>query len=419
MRVYTATKDEFLSQAVDNIIADEILSAFEQIFGHGTAMSEIKSWQNSMQFMKNILEDPEIPDDAGVAVEYTLPLTRKRVDFILTGADALGTETAVMVELKQWSEATLTDKDGIVTTYVGQHEGEHLHPSYQAWSYAATLQNFSQIVEDDNILLKPCAYLHNYDQDDVITNDFYSEYLRLAPAFLKRDAFKLREFIKQYVKHGDKKDLLYRIDHGKIRPSKVLADSMVAMLKGNKEFIMIDDQKIVYEAALKLARDSDEENKNVLIVQGGPGTGKSVVAINLLVAILKDQLNSQYVTRNAAPPPSMKLCSPNHSANRILVIFFTGSGVPCTETPTNTFDALIVDEASTCASMKNQGLYQNKGENQIKEIIAAAQCSIFFLDEDQRVTLKDIGEADEIKRYWAKSEGARVHELALTSRVSL
>jgi DUF2075 family protein len=394
------------------MIGEEILNAFEQVVGHSTGIAERRSWENSMIYMKNVLEDPEIPDDAGVAIEYTLPLTRKRVDFILTGMSPENKETAVLIELKQWSEATLTDKDGIVLTYVGRKEGEHTHPSYQVWSYAATLQNFSQTVEDDNIQLLPCAYLHNYEQDDVMTNDFYAEYLKLAPIFLKRDMFKLREFIKQYVKYGDSMNTLYRIDHGNIRPSKVLADSMAAMLKGNKEFVMIDDQKIVYETALKLARDSDEENKNVFIVKGGPGTGKSVVAINLLVELINDQKNTQYVSRNSAPRSVYEALLTKSFRKSHISNLFSGSG-SFTESKPNTFDALIIDEAHRLN--EKSGMFSHLGENQIKELISAAKLTIFFLDEDQKVTLKDIGDADEITK-WALSEGAKVSTLELTSQ---
>ena len=412
MRVYTADKTKFMYHVANNMIGDEILSAFEQIVGHSTGISERRSWENSMMYMEQILRDPEIPDDAGVAIEYTLPLTRKRVDFILTGIDESGSETAVLVELKQWSEASLTDKDGVVITYVGGREGEHLHPSYQAWSYAATLESFSQTVEEDDIQLKPCAYLHNYDQEDVITNDFYAEYLKLAPAFLKRDKQNLQSFIKRYVKHGDSKNMLYRIDHGKIRPSKVLADSMASMLKGNREFVMIDDQKIVYETTLKLARDSDEENKNVLVVKGGPGTGKSVVAINLLVELTKDQRVTQYVTRNSAPRAVYEALLTKSFRKSHISNMFSGSG-SYTEAKPNTFDALIVDEAHRLN--EKSGMFSHLGENQVKELISAAKFTVFFLDEDQRVTLKDIGNADEIKR-WANHEHAKVTELELTSQ---
>ncbi len=142
---------------------------------------------------------------------------------------------------------------------------------------------------------------YRYEQDDVITNNFYSDYIQKAPIFLKNDAQKLREFIKANVKYGDKNQIMYRIDHGKIKPSKNLADNLVSMLKGNEEFMMIDDQKVVYETAIKLAEKSSAKKKNVLIVEGGPGTGKSVVAINLLVELTKRELVAQYVTRNSAP----------------------------------------------------------------------------------------------------------------------
>jgi uncharacterized protein len=412
MRVYTSSKAQFIEQVADNAIRDDITDAFRLVFGYVPGVSEQLSWERSMQYMKNILEDPDIPNDAGVAIEYTLPLTRKRVDFILTGSDGDNKELAILIELKQWSEATLTKKDGIVVTYVGGREDEHPHPSYQAWSYSATLQSFSQVVEDDDIQLKPCAYLHNYDQQDVITNEFYDEYLRLAPVFMKRDAVKLRNFIKQYVKRGDSKNIMYRIDHGKIRPSKVLADSMASMLKGNKEFIMIDDQKIVYETALKLSREADEENKNVLIVSGGPGTGKSVVAINLLVELTKEQQVTQYVTRNSAPRTVYEALLTKSFRKSHISNLFSGSG-SFTDAKPNTFDTLIVDEAHRLN--EKSGMFSHLGENQVKELISTAKCTVFFIDEDQRVTLKDIGTVEEIKR-WAKEEDASVAELELTSQ---
>jgi len=412
MRVYTADKAKFLYHVNENIIGEEILQNVQTILGITPAINERRSWDNSMMFMKNVLDDPEIPDNAGVAIEYTLPLTRKRVDFILTGADNKGRESAIMVELKQWSEATLTDKDGIVVTYVGGKEGEHMHPSYQAYSYAAILENFSQTVEDDNIQLKPCAYLHNYSQDEVMTNDFYAEYLKLAPVFLKRDRQKLADFIKQFVKYGDTKNTMWKIDNGKIRPSKALADNLASMLKGNKEFIMIDDQKIVYETALKLARESDEENKNVLIVKGGPGTGKSVVAINLLVELLKDQRVTQYVTRNSAPRTVYEALLTQSFRKSYISNLFSGSG-SYTETEANSFDALIVDEAHRLN--EKSGMFSNLGENQIKELISSSKFTVFFLDEDQRVTLKDIGSTDEITR-WAKDENAIITELEVSSQ---
>lgn len=412
MIVYSASKSKFCNDVLANEIEKKILSSFVREMGHSTGKSEIASWRNSMLYMKNIVEDPEIPDDVGIAIEYKIPQTSKRIDFIMTGTDANDKDMAVLVELKQWSEAELTDKDAIVSTFVGGGKREVSHPSYQVWSYAALLEDFNSTVQEDSIGLKPCAYLHNYEPDEVMTNKFYDEYLQKAPVFLKPDALKLREFIKQFVKYGDKRDILYRIENGKIRPSKSLADNLSSMLQGNKEFVLIDEQKLVYETALKLANESSDENKNVLIVEGGPGTGKSVVAINLLVELTNQQQVTQYVTKNSAPRQVYEAMLTGKLSKSRISNLFSGSG-SFHNLGANTFDTLVIDEAHRLNA--RSGLFNHLGENQVKELINASKFSIFFIDENQRVTLKDIGEKAEIRR-WAEVLGATVHEIELASQ---
>ena len=135
--------------------------------------------------MDRVLTDNDIPSDAGVAIEYHIPQSSKRIDFILTGTDEQDRESAILIELKQWQHAALTAKDAIVSTRFQHGETETPHPSYQAWSYKRLLEDFNQTVQEEKIQLYPCAYLHNYEQDDVITNEFYSEYIQKAPLFLK------------------------------------------------------------------------------------------------------------------------------------------------------------------------------------------------------------------------------------------
>jgi DUF2075 family protein len=412
MIVYQSTKQEFLDNIISNNIENIILENFQKKLGRTTNKNEIASWKNSMMYMNNILVDPAIPADSGIAIEYQLPQTSKRIDFIITGKNDSDVEHAVLIELKQWSEATMTNMDGVVVTYTGHAEREVSHPSYQVWSYATLLQSFNETVEEDKIELVPCAYLHNYEQDNVLTNDFYRYYIDKAPLFLKSDALKLREFIKQYIKHGDKTDLMYRIDNGRIRPSKGLADRLSSLLKGNPDFTLIDEQKVVYETALTLGKKSSDTDKNVLIVQGGPGTGKSVVAINLLVALTRQGLVSHYVTKNSAPRDVFASKLTGSYRKSEISNMFMGSGV-FTNSEQSQFDVLIVDEAHRLN--EKSGIFKNLGENQVKEIIHASKCSIFFIDEDQRVTFSDIGESGEIKR-WAEKLGATVHTMELNSQ---
>lgn len=400
MIVYEATKQLFVEDVVQDRIEENIDRKFYEKMGYHTSKSERNAWNNSMQYMMKVLIDNNIPGNVGIAIEFKIPNTSKRVDFIITGKDGKFKNTAIIVELKQWTDADIVSgKDGIVKTVTGHALREVAHPSYQAWSYATTIEDYNETVQDRQIDLHPCAYLHNYlaVTPPTLLSDDYKTYLEKAPAFIKGDVEKLRDFINKYIKYGDDKETLYMIENGKIRPSKSLQDALSSMLKGNEEFVMIDDQKLVYETALNMARKSYRDgNKRVLIVKGGPGTGKSVLAINLLVKLTNENMVCSYVTKNAAPRNvyATKL-SGDFRKTRINNLF-KGSG-SFVESADNEFDVLIVDEAHRLNA--KSGMFQNLGENQIKEIIKASKFSIFFIDESQRVTLKDIGSVEEIQKY--------------------
>ena len=151
MLVYTGSKLDFMGDVRSNVIEDKILEAFKRNLGHSTSESEIASWRNSMMYMSQIVVDGGIPNDAGVSIEYKLPQTSKRIDFILTGKGENKSNTAIIIELKQWSEVKATQKDGIVSTFIGKAEREVSHPSYQAWVYAALLEDFNEAVRQEDI----------------------------------------------------------------------------------------------------------------------------------------------------------------------------------------------------------------------------------------------------------------------------
>lgn len=412
MIVYRESKARFVRDVFNNTIADEIDNAFLLHLGRHTSQNEKTSWKNSMMYMHNVINTPEIPDNSEIAIEYQIPLTSKRIDFIIAGKNDKNKENIVIIELKQWESAKLSQKSGLITTRFQHGEIEVAHPSYQAWSYAETLYNFNETIRDRDITVSPCAFLHNYDSDNVIANPHYEEYISQAPIFLKRDAAKLQNFIKERIKYGTKDSIVWMIENGKLKPSKQLADALSSMLRGNREFILLDDQKVVYETALEMAKKAQDGKKHVLIVEGGPGTGKSVVAINLLVRLTNTGIASQYVSKNSAPRSvyTAKLtgCFKKTYINNL----FTGSGC-FIDAPKNAYGALIVDEAHRLN--EKSGLYSNVGENQILEIIKAAKFSVFFVDDRQRIHVKDIGSKKYIKEI-AENEGAVVHVTQLSSQ---
>ena len=413
MIVYQATKAEFLHHAFDDDIEDVVLRHYVAATGHGAARPEVNSWANSLMEMAKVLRDDEIPADASVAIEYQLPQSSRRIDFVITGEDEHDRPKVVIVELKQWSESRRSSRDAIVWARRGGRAGETegTHPSYQAWTYAAFLEDFNTEVQHGQIGLQPCAYLHNHPRDGEIDHPHYREHIDRAPLFLNKERDKLQAFIRKHVRKGDRKGVLYAIENGRIRPSKTLADSVKAMMQGKTEFLMIDDQKVVFEAILA-ADARSETKKQVVIVQGGPGTGKSVVAVNALAALLARGRNSRFVSKNAAPREVFKAKLTGTFAATRINNLFSGSGA-FVDAEAGTFDTLIVDEAHRLN--EKSGLYRNLGDNQVKELIHSSRCTVFFKDDDQRVTLLDIGDTAELRRQ-ATAQGAEVAELMLASQ---
>ncbi len=413
MIIYQASKSQFLHHALRDDIEDVVSRQYRSMTGHGVGPSEIQAWKHSLLEMAKVLGDDEIPDDAGVAIEYQLPQSSKRIDFVITGEDASARTKVIIVELKQWSESRRSEKDAIVWARRGGRAGEREgpHPSYQAWSYAAYLQDFNAAVQDGAMTLQPCAYLHNHPRDGEIDHPHFRAHLERAPLFLARERAKLQAFIREHVRHGDRKGALYAIENGSIRPSKLLIDSVAGLLQGKPEFVLIDDQKVAHESILE-ADARAAQKKQVVIVQGGPGTGKSVIAINLLGALIARQRNVRYVSKNAAPRAVYEAKLTGTFTKTRISNLFCGSGAFVND-EADTYDTLIVDEAHRLN--EKSGLYRNLGDNQVKELIRAARCTVFFVDDDQRVTLLDIGHTEELRRH-ARELGAEITELELSSQ---
>ena len=416
MIVYDGVKRDFMTSVENDSIAIEIEKNILEKMGRHTGKSEFRSWENSLQYMYKVMNDEAIPEDTGVAIEYNIPQTSKRVDFMISGYDESENPHLIIVELKQWDSLTAIEgQDALVETYTGGALRRVVHPSYQAWSYAQLIRDYNATAQDSNIGIEPCACLHNYirQEDDPLDRSFYKEYLDDAPPFTKGQLPELRDYIKQFVRKGDQKKILYEVERGKIRPSKSLQDSISSMLKGNQEFIMIDEQKVAYEEILKWSMHCMRDyKKRTIIVKGGPGTGKSVIAVNLLAELTQRDQLVQYVSKNAAPRNVYKQKLKGDFKKSSVDNMFKGSGC-YTETKENMIHTILADEAHRLN--EKSGMFHNQGENQIKEIIHSAYCSVFFIDESQRVTMDDIGSVEEIKK-WAELEGSEVHEMELVSQ---
>ncbi len=405
MIVYEDTLGNYIDDVAMNRISDKIYDSLLEKHLSGGSDSEKNSWINSSQFMKNVLDTPDIPKDCGVAIEYNIPQTSKRVDFMIMGKDATNVDHVVIVELKQWAKVEKVNdyfKHSVLSD-LRSHEPV-AHPSYQAFTYKSLLMNYGGAEDLDSSSLNPCAYLHNMSEvyRPVLEDGIYSEWTDEAPVFLKADVLKLRAFIKQYITARSSDDkLLYKIDYGRIKPTKCLQDSIDSMLCGNKEFEMIDEQAVAYDYIMNAikAAASDLE-KHVLIIQGGPGTGKSVLAVNVLAdCISKLGYNASYITKNMAPRKCYQALLAKGDAKKMVnlnLAFRSPHSLPFV--PENGIDVGIFDEAHRMQKKP----FQYKGDDMLHDAIAASRVSVFFVDEDQRITTNDCYGVDTIKQYAVK-----------------
>lgn len=410
MIVYEATAEKFIDDVDSNKIITEIEKAFQDKLGRGIPPSELPAYQNSLPAMERVVRRSGVAGDCGILIEYKIPLTNFRIDFVISGTDDEGNKNFVIVELKQWQTATTADGDGLVESFTGRANRVVTHPSYQASRYKDFVSDFNEVVYSGSVKAYSCAYLHNYEEKDPepLLDSRYEKILQTSPVYFRDDQAKLEEFLKKYVKHGKGAEILYEINNGTIRPSKKLIDHVASMFDGNQNYILLDQQKVAFETARSIA---NKKEKSVVIVKGGPGTGKSVISVNLISVLLKDQLNAIFVAPNASFRNSIvKMLTRNHPAQRIKNIFKGSAGFFDTEE--NEFDVLVVDEAHR---LKNKSAYMYKGDNQVDDVIKSARTSIFFIDDNQMVIPDDIGSVSELKKI-AEQHDAKVYELELEAQ---
>lgn len=413
MIIFSCLKKEFDLYVKKGIISNKVYEAYKDKMGKKTTLNQIKSWANSLPVMNFILQN--LPDNTGIAIEFNIPLTSKRIDLVVSGYNFNYEPILLLFELKQWEVTyNVKSEDAVIKTIISNKEKVCLHPSYQVMCYTELLLNYNQYIENNHVHVIPFVYLHNYSfqANDLLLLNKFRKYYTNAPIYGKDDKYILRAIVNHYIKFGDNLELIEQIDKSEVKPNKKLLEAITNMIQDKKEYTLLDEQKVIAEAIKKEAKQAFTTNeKMVIIVKGGPGTGKSILAINLLRELLKLGLMGAYVSKNMAPRQVYKNSLVYNNEISIHELF-KSSGYFFRDQE-NKYDFLLVDEAHRL--QEKSGVHYNIGENQIKEIIHASKLAVFFVDEAQMVTLKDIGTVKNIK-YFAKDSQANILEYELTSQ---
>ena len=296
MFAYNKTYDDFCMDINRGRIVSEIMNSMNRSF----SASEKRAFRNSLGAVKNALTNTSIPGDAEVGIEFKVPLTNKRIDFMIAGEDDKNNKNVIIVELKQWEQVKHTDMEDVVL--LGNEQ--HVHPSWQAISYGSTLTNYNEFVEENGINIITCTFLHDYyeDYENEIKNDVYHEGLKKAPAFISNEWEKFAQFVGKKIKKKSDVNLLYEIREGKIKPSEFLVKALSDCITGNSDIELIDEQRIAMSNIKKeiyAALKHNHFTRKVIIVKGGAGTGKSLIALQLLGDVIQRKYTAFYVAKSS------------------------------------------------------------------------------------------------------------------------
>ena len=407
MIIYRESIEKFISQCLDgnaaknigSIISDQMIRNGISYFGD----SQVNAWNASLPEMAMVLKDMDIDKNIDVAVEYKLVQSRDRIDFLICGEDDAGKENVVVVELKQWSQARPTHKQYFVNTFGGGGEGDYWHPSYQAYNYAQILVNFNEYIRNKKVHLPSCSYLHNMNEGNAVLLDDKDKYplVETSPVFYQGQKKRLGAYISRFVKKPNK-HLLYYIENSRIVPSKYLAKMLSDAIKGNPFFSYDEAQATSVAQIVETAVDSAlYGGKRTIIIKGGAGTGKSVVAINALGQLINNKeaghrLNAVYVTSNAAPRNlyTEELVADDYKKASISALFRYPT-VFC-HVGEDEFDCALIDEAHRVFDFKG-GVGIKKGTHVLDDIIRSSRVAVFFIADDQAVTTTDFATTERIR----------------------
>ena len=414
MHLYKGSTTLFVEDVHNNQLAGKLQEQFRFHFGFSPGDGEVRSWQNSLRSMAMVIDSADLHDN-GIAVEYRLPLSSKRLDCMITGSSRHGGPAAVIVELKQWDAVEDSDIDDCVTTFVGRGKRDVLHPSRQVGNYQRYLLDAHTAFTEGDIDLRACSYLHNMSGDAAasLVAEEFSELIRRYPLFLGADADPLEEFLDTAVGGGSGGDILERILGGKYRPAKRLLRETARVIKGEPSFVLLDEQEVVMKEVLtKIRTHQLGDHQTVIIVKGGPGTGKSAIAVNLLGELATQGYVAQHATGSKAFTENLRKVVGNRASTQFSYFNSFGSVDP------DSIDVLICDEAHRIRETSANRFTKQEArtdKKQIDELIDAAKISVFFIDDRQVVRPGEAGSTNLIRSV-ALARGCRVIERELEAQ---
>jgi uncharacterized protein len=391
---------------------------FKENSGRKVGVPEYNSWVVSGDKIKNLIESANL-SDIYVSFEYQVPYTQKRIDCLLFGKNSSNKGVVVHIEMKQWEKVEALDIEGnFVETYTGGGNRRVAHPSQQVEGYHDYLISFVEVFEDNKLDLFGCSYCPNYRKNigEGLFNPVYQNILEKYPIYTHDDVEALAEKLNKLLSNGKGFDMFNKFMLSRIKPSKKLLESASKIVDNISDFSLLNEQIYAKNVIMDKIRKADKsKEKNVIIIKGGPGTGKTVIALHLLAELAAKKKSVFFSSKSKPLIEAIKHKVDKKNAKLLFTSLnrFTPSSVD-----ENQLDVLIVDEAHRIGKTSNHQFTKAVDRTdmpQIEQLIRCAKTSIFFIDDKQVIRSLEVGNTNLIKEMASKA-GCQVKEVELISQ---
>jgi len=385
MELWHGDLPDLVESTRDRSLVPQMVRKFERIHSSTPSPAEVKSWELSLKAMSDVADGQG--DDVGVSVEYHLPLSGQRIDVVFTGRDDEGQANALVVELKHWDDVSIEDK---YTLNVLVGDAEHLHPSQQAAGYVDFLKDIHGAFVDAHLTGYACAFCHELDRSDgeVLRDPRFDDLLALSPLFQKGDEDALGDYLRRRVGGGEGLDVLDAFRKGRFKPSRKVIDCLANVIQRDERWHLLERQQLAYNAILaQVQRAVDRRKRAAVLVRGGPGTGKTVIAVQLLADVLRMGCSAAHSTGGKAFTTAMRATF--RGADKLFIWNMSTRNAVFQE-----LDLLLVDEAHRIRENSDTRFTRARDRNrksQVDELLDAAKVVVFFLDENQFVRPDEVG----------------------------
>ncbi|MEV7421596.1 MULTISPECIES: DUF2075 domain-containing protein [unclassified Streptomyces] len=375
------------------------------------ASAEVRAWRNSLPALARVLCDAGL-EEVEVLLEYKMPYSSLRADALLAGTHPeTGRPSYVLVELKQWSEARLVPETKDLCWLPGFGYRAHLHPVAQVRRYCEYLRDFTALLDGTDRHVTGVAYLHNAKDRDV------AELLGMgngrAHLFTdsSRGAF-IQHLQNQISPLAGALDADALLESPAVPSRELMRTAAEEILNGGK-FRLMDEQQVavsLVKRAVTISQQSDR--KEVIVVTGGPGSGKSLIALHLMGHLGRNSRSVVHATGSKSFTTTLQhVVEQKHRRAAKLFRYF----LDFSSAEKNALDVLICDEAHRIRHHPGTSSapdVRRSRRSQVAQLIDAARVPVFLLDEHQVVLPGEMGSVREIDEA-AKARGCEVRHVNL------